>query len=446
VYIASALVVVLGYAAVLTGGILVASLFAMALTVAAIAAIGLLRKLCAAHAAQIAEVEDARDALRERLRELRESYDIEKVRFYEQFFEDAPVMLFSLDKEGRVVECNRRMTATLGLSREELLGKNYHESVLADGEKRETFHKRFRRFQTEGVMESAELWRTAKGGALDVWVHATARLAEDGSFLRSHSTARDITVKREHQRLLEGQRGQLEAMNKRLQAANRELDGFTYVVSHDLKEPLRSINSFGAFLAEDYADKLDEEALNHIRHMREAAADMAKLIDNLLELSRIGRIKNPYEDVSMKEVIDEVNRRLSALVRNRAATVRAIGKLPLVRCDRMRITQLMQNLISNAIKFNDKPQPDVVVTCKTEGDQHVFAVRDNGIGIKKEHRERIFEVFQRLHSKEKFEGAGAGLTIARKIVEAHGGKIWVESKVGKGSTFLYSLPVKPDED
>jgi light-regulated signal transduction histidine kinase (bacteriophytochrome) len=222
--------------------------------------------------------------------------------------------------------------------------------------------------------------------------------------------------------------------------SNAELEDFTYVVSHDLKEPLRGIEAFSGFLAEDYGDKLDEQGQRYISVLRQSAVGMKDLIEDLLRLSRIGRGRHEYATVAVESLLTDVRRDLGFALKEKEVDLRVQPGLPTITCQSARLKQVFDNLISNAIKFNDKPHPVVEIACHEDDGVYSFSVRDNGIGVDEKYHEKIFQIFQRLGRREEYEGTGAGLTICKKIVEAHGGKIWVESKVGQGSTFSFTIP------
>ena len=229
-----------------------------------------------------------------------------------------------------------------------------------------------------------------------------------------------------------------------LARSNSELEAFTYSVSHDLKEPLRTLEAFSQFLLEDYADKLDADGKDHLRRLAQASARMKHLIEDLLTISRVSRQTEPTEPVSAYRVIADIVEGMRVTVHERNATVVVASGLPEVVADPRRIGQIFGNLIANGIKFNRSAAPCVEIGAhvKDSGDA-VFFVRDNGIGIDARYHEKIFGVFQRLHRREEFEGTGAGLAIVRRAVEALGGSIWVESSPGEGSTFMFKLPVSP---
>jgi signal transduction histidine kinase len=232
-----------------------------------------------------------------------------------------------------------------------------------------------------------------------------------------------------------------------LARSNGELDDFTYVVSHDLKEPLRGIEAFSTFLAEDYADKLDEQGQKYVGVLRDSAMRMNALIEDLLVLSRIGRVQQEYATVSVESLLEDIRQDLAFTLEQKKVDLRIQSGLPTITYQPVHLRQVFQNLISNAIKFNDKPQPVVEIACHEDDGTYIFSVRDNGIGIDEKYYEKIFQIFQRLGRREDYEGTGAGLTICKKIVEARGGKIWLESKVGEGSIFSFTIPksIRPDQ-
>jgi signal transduction histidine kinase len=240
----------------------------------------------------------------------------------------------------------------------------------------------------------------------------------------------------------ESQRLQAKAQ-KELKAAQKEMDEYTYVISHDLKEPLRGIEAFSKFLVEDYRSKLDEEGRHRIDVIRNSALRMQRLINDLLKFSRLGQQKNPMAPVGLNAMLMHVRVNLQYALDAKKADLR-VDKLPTVVCDATAITEVFHNLISNAIKYNDKPNPIIEVgytekpSPQTSDPEYEFFVRDNGVGIKQEYFEKIFQIFQRLQRDE--EGTGIGLTIVKRVVEWHGGRVWVESEYGKGTTFRFTLP------
>jgi signal transduction histidine kinase len=224
-----------------------------------------------------------------------------------------------------------------------------------------------------------------------------------------------------------------------LQRSNEHLQQFAYVASHDLKEPLRMISSYSSLLQRRYQGRLDQDADTYIGFITDGVRRMNDLISDLLEYSQAGEV--PEESlvaVDTNAVLQNVLSNLKVTIAESRATLTA-GKLPPVTCDPVRLTQVFQNLIGNAIKYRGERAPSIEVTASVTGTETIFSVKDNGIGIEPQDLDKIFGIFKRLHGKD-YEGTGIGLAMVKKIVERQGGRIWVESKPGDGSTFLFSVP------
>lgn len=226
---------------------------------------------------------------------------------------------------------------------------------------------------------------------------------------------------------------------KRVKAINKELDEFTYIASHDLKEPLRGIHNYSSFLKEDYADKLDDQGREYIGSIQRLTERMTMLIDKLLAYSRLGSTEIHKTTVDLDSIVQEVIADLVS-IKTDGVDIRRINSLGLAQGDSMYIGEVFQNLITNAAKFNDKTEKWVEIGCDHSKANPVYFVRDNGIGIKPEHQESVFRIFKRLHEQNKYGGGtGAGLTIVKKIIERQGGHIWLESSLGVGTTFYFTL-------
>lgn len=222
--------------------------------------------------------------------------------------------------------------------------------------------------------------------------------------------------------------------------SNSELDQFASVISHDLKEPLRGISFFADFLLEDTAGRLQGESLTHLQEIKKLAGKTRNLIGDLYEYSKVGRIEMAFDVVDMNEIVRDVEERLKSFLNEHNAQVHIVQTLPKVFCDRVRVCEIFANLITNAVKYNDCVTKRVEVGANFAGDVPEFFVKDNGIGILPHNRERIFAMFQRLHTEEAYGGGtGVGLAIVKRIVDRHGGRIWVESQPGEGSTFFFTL-------
>jgi signal transduction histidine kinase len=234
---------------------------------------------------------------------------------------------------------------------------------------------------------------------------------------------------------------QLEKMNAELVCSNQELEKFAYVVSHDLQAPLRSIKMFAELLAQEYKDKLNSQADEYLDYITDSAERMQTLIKDLLAYCRAGKNEQTWISVDLKDVINNVLRDLEASIQESKARIK-IERLPTVQANPREINQLFQNLIGNGIKFRGKDTPRIEINAQSQQQQWLISVKDNGIGIESQYQDKIFQIFQRLHSLEEYPGTGVGLAICQKIVERHGGSIWVESQPNRGSTFYFTLPQK----
>lgn len=242
---------------------------------------------------------------------------------------------------------------------------------------------------------------------------------------------RDIT----HRKEIEKER---EKKLHALKRSNEDLQQFAYVASHDLQEPLRMVSSYTSLLFERYGKQLDEKAEKYINYAVEGAVRMQTLIQDLLTYSRVDTRGAELTRVDLNEIFKYAVENLSALISETRAEVTA-GSLPLVNGDESQLVAVFQNLIHNSIKFRKKESPQIHIFARQQNRQWTIGVRDNGIGIEERHKERIFVIFQRLHARNEYSGTGIGLALCKRIIERHGGKIWFESQIGKGTTFFLTL-------
>lgn len=273
-----------------------------------------------------------------------------------------------------------------------------------------------------------------QGGDGEVyWVsHSWAPVVVDGVVKQVVSAVNDITWRKRIETTLYTS---LEELEK----ANRDLNDFTHIVSHDLKAPLMTIESFSDFLLEDYFDVLDETGQEYLDSILKASNNMRELIDNLLTLSRVGRINTEYSEVDIGEILAELKEELKPQIEMKQAIITG-NNLPEVVTQRTWIKQVLMNLIGNGIKFNETNPPRVEITCNETETGYQFKVRDNGIGIPEDQHEHLFKLFQRLEHTNHYPGTGAGLSICKKIIESLGGEIWVESQEGYGCSFIFTIP------
>jgi light-regulated signal transduction histidine kinase (bacteriophytochrome) len=231
-----------------------------------------------------------------------------------------------------------------------------------------------------------------------------------------------------------------------LENKNRELESFAYSVSHDLRAPLRSIEGFSRALMDDYRERLDEDGRDFLNRIVNGAVRMDRLINDLLTYSRLGRRGVEYELVDLNELVAVIQEELAENIDAARGRVAVSGELPEVPGDRSMLLVLLQNLVGNAVKYHRAGvAPEVNISSHTRNGECVVAVKDNGIGLDTKYQQKVFDIFQRLHTEDEYPGTGIGLASAKKVVEAHGGRIWYESEPGHGTTFYFKLPARRDD-
>jgi PAS domain S-box-containing protein len=261
---------------------------------------------------------------------------------------------------------------------------------------------------------------------------------EQGRTIRTIGANQDITERKKHEIAINELNDQLNNRAEELAASNAELERFAYVASHDLQEPLRMVSSFLQLLEKKYENQLDETAIQYINYAVDGADRMKRLILDLLEYSRVGTSKETLVCTDMTKIVKQVMDIFSTKIAETSAKV-TVHAMPEIKANASQVSQLIQNLVGNALKYNKSAIPELEIGCEEKKDAWQFYIKDNGIGIDPKYYNKVFVIFQRLHGKNQFSGTGIGLAICKKIVEKHGGNIWIESAVGKGSTFFFTI-------
>ena len=347
-------------------------------------------------------------------------------RLFRLVVESSPNGVVMVDRRGVIVLVNRETERLFGYTRDELVGQSIER--LVPGRFRHSHPEMRQGFfadpQTRAMGAGRDLFGVHKDGSeIPVEIGLNPIEAEEGFFVLA--SVIDI-----------GPRKQAEA---ELRRSNEELERFAYVASHDLQEPLRTVSSYVQLLSRRYRDRLDADAMDFIDFAVGGARRMQQLIEDLLAFSRVGTRGAPLVPTRMQAVYENTLASLGAALDESNATVTA-DPLPTVVADASQLAQLLTNLLGNALKFRGGQPPRVHVGAQRAGRMWTITVQDNGIGIEPDYFERIFVIFQRLHGPEEYPGTGVGLAICKKIVERHGGRIWVESTPAHGARFSFTLP------
>lgn len=353
---------------------------------------------------------------------------------YRAYVENAPVGIFITNAEGRYVEVNEAACQMTGYSRDELLRMTIPD--LAPPESPPETFESFATLQETGRVEAEIIIRKQDGSDIHASLKAVA-LASD----RYMGFCSDITERKQAEEALRRLNAQLEQRvterTAQLEAINSELKDFAYIASHDLKAPLRGVSHLTTWILQDYAEVLDDQGQELLHLLSSRVQRMARLIEGILEYSRIGRLQGEKQWLNLQTLVHDI---IDSLAPPTHIQVSVETPLPNVWGNSTRIMQVFQNLISNAIEYHDKAQGSVTVRCDDAGEQWQFSVADNGPGIAQHDYDRIFKIFQTGHRRDEIESTGIGLTVVKKIVELYGGAIWVQSEVGVGSTFCFTLP------
>lgn len=349
---------------------------------------------------------------------------------YRTLLKNIPQRIFYKDLNSVYLLCNASYAGDLGIKPDEIKGKtdyDFYPKYLADKYRANDLRviEFCKREETEEsfINEGKEVYiHTSKSPVKD----------EDGNVIGIFGIFWDITA---HKKAEKCQNQLLEQLEK----ANQELKDFAYIVSHDLKAPLRGIKTLAGWMLTDYVDKLGEDGKEKLNLLSSRVERMHNLIEGILQYSRIGRIEEEYVTVDLNKLVPDI---IDMLVPPENIKITIENRLPVIECEQTRIAQIFQNLLSNSIKYMDKPQGVIRIGCVEENGNWKFSVADNGPGIEEKYFDKIFQIFQTLSTRDEYESTGIGLTVVKKVVELHGGRIWVESKIGLGSTFFFTIPLQ----
>jgi PAS domain S-box-containing protein len=338
----------------------------------------------------------------------------------------------SITEAEKFIYVNDALCRMYGYTRKELLNMNSFMQLVPEAEKKRLAVRLQQRLIGSAVGDTGETKVLRKNGEV-IHIEYSVKQITDGNRARTVSIIRDVTDKVKAQQ-------QLTQQAEELRMINNELQQFAYVASHDLQEPLRTVTSYMQLVEKRYKNKLDSEGEEYIHYAVDGAARMNMLIKDLLTYSRVGTHAMPFEEVNCKTVLDTALDNLYHSIQENNASIKIDTPLPVIHADPLQMGLLFQNLLSNAIKFKGKEQPEIHITAEEDEEHWRFAIKDNGIGIDKEYADRVFVIFQRLHTRQKYPGSGIGLSVCKKIVERHGGKIWLEPNVNEpGTTFFFTI-------
>lgn len=360
----------------------------------------------------------------------KKEYPICEIDLFDILMDNIPDTIYFKDTESRFTKINKAQARLLGVDNpEDAIGKTDFDYFTKEHASNAYKDEQGLFIKGKPVISKPERIRAADGQFR--WVTTTKVPIKNkaGKIVGLVGISRDIT------RLKQAEERQTQLL-KELESANTELKDFAYIVSHDLKAPLRGIGSLAEWLSTDYKDKFDEDGKELLDLLMGRIKRMHNLIDGILQYSRIGRLREKKDEVNLNELIKDI---IDMIAPPENIKITVENELPSILCEKTRISQVFQNLLSNAVKYMDKPKGEIKIGCNEDEEYWKFSISDNGPGIDKNHFEKVFQLFQTLKPRDEIEGTGIGLSVVKKIVELYGGTTWVDSKIGEGSTFYFTL-------
>jgi two-component system sensor kinase FixL len=355
---------------------------------------------------------------------------------FRQVAENAGEWIWEVDADGRYTYSNPTIEKILGYRVDEVVGKKHFYDFFAPSVKEQFKKAAFEAFARKAPFTGFVNTNICKDGRTVIFETNGSPVIDGSGRLRGYRGAdRDVTERKASEE-------RQEQLVAQLEKTNQELKDFAHIVSHDLKAPLRGIRTLAEWIVQDCSDKLGEDSKQQMGLLINRVERMHNLIDGILRYSRIGATEEEKTVLSLGELVPEI---IDMIAPPKHIAVVIDGPLPTLHAEATRVTQVFQNLVSNAVKYMDKPQGRIRIGCVEEDGFWRFSVSDNGPGIEEKHFDKIFRMFQTLSARDDYESTGVGLAIVKKIIEMYGGRIWVESQPGEGSTFLFTWP-KSHED
>jgi PAS domain S-box-containing protein len=363
---------------------------------------------------------------------------------YRTLADNSPDVIVRYDREGRRIYVNPEFERVNRLTAQQVYGKTPAELSTELKPRADVFTEKLMAAMASGTVAKIDLSWTKDDKPICWFVRVVPEFDAGGKVVSALTIWSDISERKQAEEEIRKLNQELEQRvadrTNQLESANKELEAFSYSVSHDLRTPLRAIDGFSHILLDDYADKLDEEGRRLLKVVRDNTNRMGRLIDDILQFSRTGRVEISFAKIDMERLARDVFEELQSSVVGGKLQLE-IDPLPPANGDRAMMHQVFINLLSNAIKFSHNREPaKIKVGGSIEGDEAVYYVKDNGAGFDMQYADKLFGVFQRLHGVNEFEGTGIGLAIVKRIITRHGGRVWAEGKPNEGATIYFSIP------